>query len=110
MQVTSDNTTGPTVVSVTGRVDAVTAPDLEKQLFALIDDGAARLIVDFGEMEYISSAGLRVILATAKKLKTVNGSICLAGLQGPVREVFEISGFFSIFKAYETVAEAREQA
>ena len=109
MDVTSTKSDDRTVVSVAGRVDAVTAPDLEKRLFDLIDDGATHLILDFARMDYISSAGLRVVLSTAKKLKPVNGSVCLAGLSGAVREVFEISGFFSIFKAFDTVADAGKQ-
>ena len=109
MQMSSETTGSDTVVTITGRIDAVTAPDLETRLFELIDGGATQLILAFSPMEYISSAGLRVVLSAAKKLKTVNGGICLAGLQGTVREVFEISGFFAIFKVFETVDEARGQ-
>ena len=96
------------VVSVKGRVDASTAPDFEKQLVELIDKDENRLVVDLSGLEYISSAGLRVILATAKRLKARQGDIILVGLGGSVKEVFEISGFYSIFNIKETVEAALE--
>ena len=94
------------VVSVKGRIDAVTAPEFEKNLFALISAGEKNLVVNFAELEYISSAGLRSILATAKKLKAEEGKILFAGLQGPVEEVFKISGFYSIFSIFDSEANA----
>lgn len=94
------------VVSVKGRIDAVTAPEFEKNLFALISAGEKNLVVNFAELEYISSAGLRSILATAKKLKAEEGKIIFAGLQGPVEEVFKISGFYSIFSIFDSEANA----
>ena len=67
------------------------------------------LLVNFSELEYISSAGLRSILATAKQLKARNGEIMFTGLKNTVKEVFEISGFYSIFKTFETEEEALTQ-
>lgn len=106
MEVHKKEENGTPVVSVTGRVDAVTAPDLEKELNGCIDDGGNAIVVDLNGLEYISSAGLRVILATAKRLKTSGGDILLAGLTGPVKEVFEISGFYSIFQVFDSPDEA----
>ena len=91
-----------TVVSVKGRVDAVTAPEFEKNLSDLISKGEITIILNFGDVEYISSAGLRSILATAKKLKEQKGKIVLTGLKGSVGEVFKISGFDAIFKIFES--------
>jgi anti-anti-sigma factor len=90
------------VVSVKGRMDAVTAPEFERSLSDLISKGENTFLLDFGALEYISSAGLRSILAAAKKLKERQGKIVIAGLQGPVEEVFKISGFSSIFKIFAT--------
>jgi anti-anti-sigma factor len=97
------------VVSVKGRIDAVTAPDFEKNLSDLISSGEKTVIVNLGELEYISSAGLRSILATAKRLKTENGKMVFTGLKGPVEEVFKISGFYSIFTIFESVEVALNQ-
>jgi len=91
------------VVSLAGKMDATTAPEYEKGLVQLIAAGELRLVVDFQGVEYISSAGLRSILATAKILKGKAGRILFANVRGTVREVFDISGFDSIFKLYESV-------
>ena len=88
------------VVSVKGRIDAVTAPDFEKHLLELISNGDKDFIINLVTLEYISSAGLRSILSVAKKLKSAKGSLVFTGLQGPVEEVFTISGFHTIFPVY----------
>ena len=94
------------VVSVKGRIDAVTAPEFEKELSNLISDGVKKLVINLGDLEYISSAGLRSILTIAKLLKAKEGKILFSGLQGPVRDVFNISGFGAIFKIYDSEAAA----
>jgi anti-anti-sigma factor len=90
------------VILVKGRIDAVTAPEFERNLSDWISKGENTFLLSFCELEYISSAGLRSILATAKKLKESQGRIFFAGLQGSVEEVFNISGFHSIFKIFES--------
>jgi anti-anti-sigma factor len=97
---------GAVVVSVKGRIDAVTAPDFEKGMLALIAGGDCRQVLNFGGLEYISSAGLRSILSTAKQLKAQNGKLLFADLRGPVKDVFKISGFGSLFKIYDTEDDA----
>lgn len=94
------------VVKVTGRMDAVTAPEFEKQLTGWIDEGEIIFVIDFSALEYISSAGLRSILVIAKKLKSLNGKILLANMEESVNEVFEISGFNSIIPVFDTVQTA----
>jgi len=97
------------VISLKGRLDAVTAPDFDKKLESLLSEGENALIINFSELEYISSAGLRSILASAKQLKANDGRMLLAELRGPVKEVFEISGFYSIFQIFESEADALNQ-
>ncbi|MGV8079329.1 MAG: STAS domain-containing protein [Syntrophales bacterium] len=89
-----------------GRIDAVTAADFEKELNRLADEGHRNFLLDLHELEYISSAGLRSILAFAKTLKGKDGRLVFTSLQGPVKDVFRISGFGSIFKLCETKEEA----
>jgi len=91
------------VVTVTGRMDAVTAPDFEKHMIQWIGEGRRDFAVDFSRLDYISSAGLRAILTTAKKLKAVNGSLFIASLKGAVKEVFNLSGFASIIPIHDSV-------
>ncbi len=94
------------VVTVSGRMDALTAPQYQEQLNALIDGGTIAVVVDFDALEYISSAGLRGILATAKALKAKGGEVCFANVRGTVREVFDMSGFGSIFRMHDSLAAA----
>ena len=90
------------IVTVAGRLDTVTSPELEKHLTATIAGDPARIILNLSPLEYVSSAGLRVILMAAKLMKAKKKDILLVGLNGPVKEVFVISGFSSIFKIFDT--------
>jgi anti-anti-sigma factor len=90
------------IISVKGRIDALTAPEFEKNLSDFLAKDERIFLLNFSGLEYISSAGLRSILANSKKLKEIQGKILLAGLQGPVEEVFKISGFHSIFKIFDS--------
>lgn len=94
------------VVTITGRLDTVTAPEFEKTLNELIGGGEASFVVNFETLDYISSAGLRVLLAIAKLLKGKSGQIRFANVKGTVKEVFDISGFGSIFQMDDSVAAA----
>ena len=90
------------IVCVRGRVDASTAPAFEAKLLALIDAGAQRLVIDCAELDYISSAGLRVLLVAAKRLKPVHGHLALAAIQDQIKEVLDIAGFTSLLPIYTT--------
>lgn len=102
MEVQTRKDKNVTIISVKGRIDATTAPAFENHLSDFITKGENTFLLNFRELEYISSAGLRSILATSKKLKEKQGTILLTGLQGPVEEVFKISGFHSIFKIFNS--------
>ena len=96
------------VVMVSGRIDAVTASEFENAFAELIDQGNRTFVIDFAELYYISSAGLRSILAAAKKLKGMDGKLSLACLKEMVKEVFDISGFSTIIPIFDSVASALE--
>jgi len=106
MELNVKNEDKGTLVTVTGRMDAVSSPEFEKELARLIDEGNINFVIDLAGLDYISSSGLRSILVTAKKLKGKNGQILLASLQAVVKEVFEISGFSTIIPIHESVEEA----
>lgn len=106
MDIRSSKESIATVVSVTGRMDAITAPAFEKALNELIDAGEIRFVIELAGLDYISSAGLRSILAIAKALKVKAGRICFANVAGTVKEVFDISGFGSIFQMHGSVADS----
>lgn len=95
-----------TVVQLQGKVDATSAPSVEQALVAAIDQGEKKLVIDCAGLDFISSAGLRSLLLAVKKMKAAGGSISLAALQPHVKEVFDISGFSSLFVIHGSKAEA----
>ncbi len=103
MNMQTKKETNATVVTLTGRLDAVTAPEYEKKLNELIAGAEARFVFDFDQLDYISSAGLRVLLSTAKRLKGKGGLMRFANVKGAIKEVFDISGFGSIFQMDDSV-------
>jgi anti-sigma B factor antagonist len=91
-----------TVVDLEGNLDTNTSVDAQDHLNGLMDDGVAKLLVDFTNVDFVSSAGLRVLLATAKRLGGIGGSLRICGLNEEVNEVFEISGFSTILDVFPT--------
>ncbi len=91
-----------------GALDTQTSPDAHNQLKQLIEEGARKILVNFEKLEYISSAGLHVLLTTAKQLKSVEGELRVCGLNEVVKEVFDISGFMTILKVFGSESEALE--
>ncbi len=106
MEITKRKEDNFSVLSVSGRLDAVTSPELEKELLSIIAEGEKSLVLDLAKLDYISSAGLRAVLAGAKKIKQQQGTLRLACLKGVVKEVFEVSGFDSIIPCFETAESA----
>ena len=93
------------IVSVSGSLDSTTSPAAQKALGDVLA-GAKKVALDFSALDYISSAGLRVLLGVAKQLRASGGTLRMFGLNQSVREVFEISGFASILPVYPSEAEA----
>lgn len=96
-----------TVMSIRGRLDAVSAPQLEERLGQWFEQDLTKLIFNLDGLEYISSAGLRVFLTTAKKMKARNGKFGMAGLRDNVKDVFTISGFLSLIASFDTLEAAK---
>lgn len=94
------------IIKLSGRLDSSTAPPAEENFARVLAGGPLHLAIDMSSLEYISSAGLRVLLVVAKKLQQAKGKIVLFGLVHNVREVFQISGFDRIFTIQPDVAAA----
>ncbi|MBQ6019100.1 MAG: STAS domain-containing protein [Clostridia bacterium] len=94
MNITTERDGNSLVISVSGRVDTVTAPELEKSITDNID-GVGELVLDLQNMTYTSSAGLRVILK-AKKLMDRQGSLTVKNVRSEIMEIFDITGFSDI--------------
>ena len=96
------------VLRIDGKLDTKTSPDAQALLTELIERGATKIVVNFDKLVYISSAGLRVLLAAAKQLKGNSGELRVCSLNEVVQEVFEISGFNTILAISESELEALE--
>jgi anti-sigma B factor antagonist len=94
------------VVTVSGRVDSATAPDLQKALQDLLDAERKQLVLDLKDVDYMSSAGLRVLVAMQKAAKKDGGALRLAQLSARVSEVLELAGLAPVFEIYPDVVEA----
>lgn len=96
------------VLAIRGRLDAVSAPQLEERLGQWFEQAGKKLIFNLEELDYISSAGLRAFLSTAKKMKALNGKMCMAALRDNVKDVFTISGFIALIPSYDTLGAAKD--
>ena len=97
---------GVTILTLSGRVDGVTAPQIEGELVARIRDGVACIVIDCSDMNYLSSAGLRVFLMAARRCKRTGGALSLAALQPDCKSVVELGGFDTIIDCYDLREEA----
>ena len=82
------------IIALEGRLDTTTAPELEAHVNAVLDD-VTELVFDMSKLEYISSAGLRVLLATQKKMNT-KGTMVVKSINDTIAEIFEVTGFSDI--------------
>lgn len=89
-----------TLVDVEGRLDTITSAEFEKQIMTLLDGGCKSLILDCSRLDYISSSGLRTFLVIQKKMKSLQGIFMICSLQQGIKEIFDISGFSTIFSVF----------
>ena len=106
MEIREESAGAVTIVAVSGRLDATSAPLLRERLLQRIDSGHHRFVLDFATLDFIDSHGLRALLVAAKRLSPVGGRMVLCGFQPLVRQAFDIVGFDKIFRVYDS----REQA
>jgi anti-anti-sigma factor len=97
MQISQEQHQGVIVVAPRGRIDSTTSAALESHLSQVTKGGAPRLVLDFAGVDYISSAGLRVLLTLAKRVRDARGALALCALGDGVRQVFELAGFLPLF-------------
>ena len=106
MEIIEEKHEAISIFKLNGRLDSNTSQGFEKKIFDAISDGSKNMIVDFKDLDYISSAGLRVILKATKALNREEGKIMLCSMQDYVKEVFEIAGFDSFLPIVGTMDEA----
>lgn len=92
---------GILVLKISGRLDAITTPAIEKKVFEQIHNGYTKILIDFSNIDYLSSAGMRMLLSITKKLKNV-GKICLCSVGDNVLDVLKMSGFDRVLDIEKT--------
>lgn len=95
-----------TVMQIDGRLDATSAPVLENKLAELITAEKKLLVVDFAKVDYLSSAGMRLLLSTTKKIKGMNGKLHFCSISDEVMEIIKMAGFERILHIFPTEEEA----
>ncbi len=91
-----------------GRLDAATSPDIEKKLLRIVKGGQRTLVFDLGGVEYLSSAGIRVLVIFHKTLKQVQGRIIYANISSVIQDILDLVGFLPHLDIRPTVSEAAE--
>ena len=95
MEITKELDGKKLTVALSGRLDTTTAPVLEKELKESLN-GIEELVLDFSSLDYISSAGLRVLLSAQKTINAAKGTMVVSGANDIVKEIFEVTGFSDI--------------
>ncbi len=107
MEIVSQHFKHCDVVKVIGRLDSATSPALIDELNKITEENRYKIVMDFSELSFISSAGLRVLISTLKNCKRYNrGELVLASLSSNILSVFDLAGFTAIFKIFPDVLTA----
>ncbi len=106
MNISSTAIESVAVVRLDGNLDTNTSPKVQESLNKLINEGTSKVLVNFAEVDFVSSAGLRILLATAKRLGGSGEGLRIGNLNETVAEIFEISGFSIILRIFATEEEA----
>ncbi|MEO5373214.1 MAG: STAS domain-containing protein [Alphaproteobacteria bacterium] len=106
MEVTMSSNGPVLLVTIKGRLDGNTSPGLERDLLGRIQAGETTIVMDFADVDYVSSAGLRVMMVAAKRVRAAHGSVVLCAINDNVLEVLRLSGFHTFFRILPSVAEA----
>jgi anti-anti-sigma factor len=103
MEISQKQEGGIVHVTIKGRLDADSAQEAEKTVSEALEGGSTKLLFDLGALDYLSSAGLRVLLSAAKEMRRRDGKIVLCALTQFVKEIFEVSGFEALIPIEDSV-------
>ena len=95
-----------TVLAINGKLDGFSSPGLETEINRLISQKVQRVVFDCSGIEYLSSAGLRVFLATARRLQAYGGRCGFAALSAETQKIFRLTNCFEVLEIHNTVADA----
>lgn len=94
------------ILRLEGRLDALSAPEVEKILLGYIAEGKYYFLLDFSSVQYMTSAGMRMLFVISKRLKSFSGAIIFFGVAGNVMDILKLSGFDHIFQISKSEVEA----
>lgn len=97
MELTERKSGDIAVISIIGKVDTTNYGELEKFISEILKKEVSKILINCEQLEYIASSGLRIFLITLKQIKKINGKLVLCSFNDVVREVFEMSGFSTLF-------------
>jgi len=107
MEITTQEFKHCDLIKVKGRVDSATAPQFSKALEKANDNGRFKIAIDMSELEYMSSAGFRALLAAQRNSKRYNrGEVVLVSVPDRIREALELAGFTELFKSFDDQVQA----
>lgn len=95
-----------TLVHLEGRLDATTTPQLEKKILNFLQKEKQKLLLDFSKIDYLSSAGMRLLLSATKKVKSHGGKLVFSAMNDEVLQIVKMAGFDKILEIYSTESEA----
>jgi anti-sigma B factor antagonist len=112
MEVTHKRFARVDMLKVDGRLDAMHAPQLKQEIDRLFEQGRYRIVLDFSKLEYVASPGLRILIEARKRARDwkitdlEGGDVRIAGLPDRIKEVFDLTGFTSLFEIYADTTDA----
>ena len=104
MDITTSTLDGATIVAVDGEIDANTAPEAQERILPLASPGC-RLVLDLTRVPYMSSAGLRILLATYRQISGGGGKVVLVGVAEEIKDTMSVTGFIKFFTLRDTLEE-----
>ncbi|MBS4168504.1 STAS domain-containing protein [Parachlamydia sp. AcF125] len=106
IEISEEQEQGILIFHLKGRLDPISSVKAEEKILEKIKEGSSKLLMDFSQVTYLSSAGMRMLLSTSKKLKALSGKLVLCCVTSNVMDVLKMSGFDHIF----VIATSKEQA
>ena len=107
MEISTSSLDGTTIISVDGEIDANTAPEAQDKILPLATPGC-RLVLNLTNVPYMSSAGLRILLATYRQISSGGGKVVLVGVAEEIKDTMSVTGFIRFFKVCDTIQEGVE--
>lgn len=105
MKIKSDKKNGITILSFEGKLDSNTSPDVQEKVLPMITKGI-KLVLDMEKCDYLSSAGLRILMMIGKLLNREEGKGVLSGLSTDLQDIMEMAGFGQVFKNFDNIEDA----